>query len=268
MIENSIHPTAIVESGAELEGVIVGPYCIVRAGARIGKGSELIAHIYIDGHTVMGENNVIYPFASIGMQPQDLKYRGEPSRVVIGDRNQIRESITIHRGTASGQMETRIGSDCLLMAYSHVAHDCTVGDHVVMANAAALAGHVEVHDYAILGGLSAVRQFCRVGTRAFLTAGSMIGLDAPPYCVAEGRRAGLAGINIEGLKRAGHDTEEIAGIKRAYKELFAHGRTLNEGLAVIAQDEQPLVKRFSDFVRASSRGVLHPLRTHAAHEIG
>jgi len=256
---NQIHETAVVEPGAELEGVTVGPYCVVRSGVKIGSGTTLVAHVYIEGKTTIGQDNVIYPFASIGMRPQDLKYHGENSTVVIGDRNHIRESATIHRGTEQGRMETRIGNDCLLMAYSHVAHDCLVEDYVILANSSTLAGHVSVYSHATLGGLTAVHQFSRIGAYAFLSGGTMVGLDVPPYCIAEGRRGGLVGINSVGLKRAGFSQERMSAIKRAYREFFKQGGTVEEACLLLEQEKQPDVQLFIDFVRHSQRGITRPL---------
>ena len=255
---NEIHPTAIIHQGAELDGVSVGPFCVVGEKVRLGRGCKLISHVHIDGDTQLGTENVIHPFAAVGGPPQDLKYAGEPTKVIIGNRNHIRESVTIHRGTHTG--ETRIGDDCLFMAYSHVAHDCVIGNHVVLANCASLAGHVEVHDWAVLGGLSAVHQFCRVGTRAFLSGGTMIGQDAPPYCIAEGRRGGLAGVNVIGLQRAGYSPERVTTIKRVYKAYYVKGTPKAERLAGLDPTATPDTKIFLDFVRDSKRGVLFPIR--------
>jgi UDP-N-acetylglucosamine acyltransferase len=261
---NEIHPTAVVAKGAELDGVHIGPFCIVGEKVRIGKGSRLLSHVSIDGDTALGPDNVVFPFTSLGAAPQDLKYGGEASRVRIGTGNQIRESVTIHRGTESGHMETRVGDHCMIMAYAHIAHDCVVGNRVVLANGVQLAGHVVVDDFATLGGLAAVHQFSRVGTRAFVSAGSMLALDAPPYCIAEGRRAKIAGINIVGLQRAGFDAERITAIKRVYKEFFAPGRSKEERLADLTPNATADVLVFLDFIRASKRGVMFPLRRGGA----
>lgn len=261
MSNNQIHSTAVIESGAELEGVSVGPYCVIKRGARIAAGTQLLSHIYIDGDTHIGRDNMIYPFTSIGAPPQDLKYRGELSRVRIGDNNQIRESVTIHRGTQGGIMETRIGNHCLLMANAHIAHDCVLEDHVIITNCASLGGHVLVQKFAILGGLAGVRQFCKIGTRAFLTAGAMVTLDVPPFCIADGAdgpRAGLVGLNIEGLKRAQYSDERISQLKKAYREFFLPGRTREEALAIVSQNATPDVLVFIDFIKQSERGILRP----------
>ena len=265
---NEIHPSAVVAKGAELDGAHIGPFCIIGDMVRIGKGTRLISHVFVDGDTTFGPDNTIFPFASIGAAPQDLKYGNEASRVRIGAGNQIRESVTIHRGTESGHMETRIGDHNMIMAYAHIAHDCVVGNRVVLANGVQLAGHVEVADHVIMGGLAAVHQFCRVGTRAFVSAGSMMSLDAPPYCVAEGRRAKIAGLNVIGLQRAGFDKERLSAIKRVYKDYFAPGRSKEERLAALTPGATPDVMVFLDFIRASQRGVMFPLRRGAESDEG
>lgn len=217
-----IHPTAIVSDKAVLgEGVKVGPYCIVDEHVSIGKGTELISHVVVSGHTRIGENNRFFPFSSIGHEPQDLKYHGEPSQVVIGDRNTIRENVTINPGTEGGGMLTRIGHDNLLMAYCHVAHDCLLDNGIVMANAATLAGHVEVHDGAIIGGMTAVHQFLRIGRYAMVGGMSGIVKDVPPFCLtAGGYRPGLVGLNLVGLRRRQFSKESISLLKEVYRLLL------------------------------------------------
>lgn len=256
---NEIHPTAIVDKAAELDGVFVGPFCVVGPKVKIGKGSRLISHVSIDGDTVLGTENIMYPFSALGHPPQDLKYANEPTRTRIGNSNQFRESATVHRGTPSGHQETIIGSGGLFMANSHVAHDCIVGDHVVLANCASLAGHVEIDSYAILGGLTAVHQFCKVGTRAFLSGGTMVNMDVPPFTLAEGRRQGLAGLNSVGLRRAGYSAERISNVKRIYKEFFKQGALRDESLAALQAIGGEDAQTWISFIKRSKRGLLRPL---------
>lgn len=255
---NEIHPTAVVAKGAELDGATIGPFCVIGDKVRVGKGTTLMNHVFVDGDTTLGPDNVVFPFASIGAAPQDLKYGNEASRVRIGSGNQIRESVTIHRGTESGHMETKIGDHNMIMAYAHIAHDCIVGNRVVLANGVQLAGHVEVDDHVIMGGLAAIHQFCRVGTRAFVSAGSMLSLDVPPYCVAEGRRAKIAGINVIGLQRSGYNAERVTAIKRCFKAFFAPGKTKEERLNELTPNATADVLVFLDFIRKSKRGVIFP----------
>jgi len=259
-VSSRIHPTAIVEKGAELDdGVVVGPYCVIGADVHIGKGSELMSHVVVTGRTSLGENNRIFPFASIGHEPQDLKYHGEPSKVIIGDGNTIRENVTINPGTEGGGMVTQIGHGNMLMAYAHVAHDCKLGNGVILANCATLAGHVEIEDGAIIGGLAAIHQFVRVG--CYTMMGGMCGVnkDVPPYClVTGGYRAGLGGLNLVGLKRQGFSLEKIQRLKEVYRILLQEGGKLNERLdeasAVAGDDEHAL--HLLDFVRHAKRGVV------------
>jgi UDP-N-acetylglucosamine acyltransferase len=263
---NDIHPTAVVEKGAELDGVTVGPFSVVKAGVHIGKGTVLHGHCWIEGDTVLGQNNQVLPFASIGTPPQDLKYAGEPTRVRIGDSNIFRENSTIHRGTAQGHMETKIGSRCMIMGSAHIAHDCSLGNNVIMSQGAALAGHVEVGDFVIMGGMVGVHQFSRIGERSFLSAGTMVAQDVPPFCLAEGRRAGLVGINVIGLKRAGFSQERVMAIRRMYKEFYKIGATRADAIAAAEAIPGEDVKLFLDFVKASTRGVLRPRREYEGPE--
>ncbi|MEJ5299756.1 MAG: acyl-ACP--UDP-N-acetylglucosamine O-acyltransferase [Thermodesulforhabdaceae bacterium] len=254
-----IHPTAIIHDGAEIgEGTVVEPYAIIGPKVILGRRNRVGAHAVIDGNTKIGDNNVIFPFVSIGLPPQDLTYKGEPTEVIIGDRNVIREGVTIHRGTARGTGVTRIGNDNYLMAYSHVAHDCSIGNHVIMANCASLAGHVVIDDYAVLGGLTGAHQFVRIGKYAFIGGLSGIFMDIPPFMIAAGNRAKLYGPNIVGLKRAGFPQETTLAIKRAYKILFRSGLTLKAAIQRI-RSEVILCKEIEEliaFVEApSKRGI-------------
>lgn len=252
------HPTAIVDSKAELDTEVeVGAYSIIGAGVRIGKGSKIHSHVVIQGRTSLGEANVVYPFATIGSAPQDLKYKGEPSELIIGNHNTIREYVSLNPGTSGGGMVTRVGDQNLLMMYCHIAHDCIVGNRNVIANGATLGGHVIVEDFVILGGLVGVHQFVRIGTGAILGAGSMVSKDVPPYCNATGDRAKLHGLNVEGLKRRGFDKPVIDAIRKAYRICFQSKLKTDDALEKI-RDELPAipeVEKFVSFIAASQRGV-------------
>ncbi len=255
----TIHPTAIVAAEAQLaDDVIIGPYCIVGANVSLGSGTELMSHVVIDGHTTIGARNRFFPFSSIGQVPQDLKYHGEPSEVIIGDDNTIRENVTINLGTEGGGMVTRLGNRNLLMAYTHVAHDCILGDEVIMANCATLAGHITVEDGVILGGLSAVHQFVRIGKYAMV--GGMCGptKDVPPFClVSGGYQPGLSGLNLIGLKRRGLSGEQIRHLKELYRVLLQGSGKMSERLQqaeAMAADVNG--QYLIDFVRAAERGVI------------
>lgn len=255
----AVDARAVIDPAAELdEDVKVGPFAVIGAGVRIGRGTEVGPHVVIRGSTLIGRDNRIFQFASIGEDPQDKKYAGEETRLEIGDRNQIREFTTIHRGTVQDQSLTLIGSDNLLMAYTHVAHDCRIGDHVIMANAASLGGHVHVGDWAILGGFSIVHQFCRIGAHCFTAMGSAIGKDVPPYLMAGGHPARPHGINSEGLKRRGFSAEQMSTIKRAYKTLYLSGLPLaaaREQIDAAAADDEVL-RLMADFLAASGRSIV------------
>jgi len=254
-----IHASAIVSDKAELaEGVQIGPFCVVDEHVRIGAGTQLLSHVVITGHTTIGENNKFFPFSSIGHQPQDLKYHGEPSEVIIGDNNTIRENVTINPGTEGGGMLTRVGNHNLLMAYSHVAHDCIVGSNVVMANCATLAGHVEVGDGAIIGGMSAIHQFLRIGRFAMIGGMSGIVKDVPPFSLtAGGYRPGLAGLNLVGLKRQGASSDKIRLLKEVYRVLLQSTDSLEQRLAeadILAEGDE-YAEYLVEFVRTSKKGL-------------
>lgn len=261
MIDNTalIHPSAIVEDGAIIgAGVRIGPFCYVGSQVEIGAGTELKSHVVVNGITTIGVDNQIYQFASIGEVNQDLKYAGEPTRVEVGDRNRIRESVTIHRGTAQGGGVTKVGSDNLLMVNVHIAHDCMIGDRCILANNATLGGHVTVDDFAIIGGMTAVHQFCVIGAHVMVGGCSGVAQDVPPYLIAQGNHATPFGINIEGLKRRGFDREALQAIRGAYKLLYRSGKTLDEvkpEIAVLAE-QHPTVQLFSDFFARSTRGII------------
>ncbi len=253
-----IHPTAIVESGAWLdEGVEVGPYSVIGAHVKIGRGSWIGPHVVLQGRTEIGSRNKFYQFVSVGEAPQDLKYKGEPTCLRIGDENVFREGVTVHLGTPGGKGITTLGDNNLLMAYSHVAHDCEIGSSVVLANSAALAGHVWMGDYAILGGLCGVHQFVRIGESALIGAGSMVAMDISPFMIAQGDRANLRGVNVIGLERRGFPSDAIEKIQWAYKLIFRSKLKLEEALVRVTQKmgETPEVARLVDFIRSSERGV-------------
>ncbi|ATX79274.1 acyl-[acyl-carrier-protein]--UDP-N-acetylglucosamine O-acyltransferase [Mariprofundus aestuarium] len=256
-----IHPTAIVDAGAELgEGVSIGPYSIVGPNVKLGDHCELISHAVVTGNTTMGSGNRVFSFSSIGQIPQDLKFHGEPSEVIIGDNNQIRENVTINAGTEGGGMVTRIGSNNMLMAYTHVAHDCILGNNIVLANCATLAGHVEVDDQAIIGGLSAIQQFVRIGKLAMIGGMSGVTKDVAPYCLlAGGYRASLSGLNIVGLKRKGFNATQVSRLKEVYRILLQEGGKRDERLAeaeLLLEDGDDVAREIIDFVRTAKRGLM------------
>jgi len=252
-----IHPTAVIDSGAQVhETCEIGPYAIIGPDVTIGSGTRIGPHTVISGPTVIGEQNRIFQFASIGEDPQDLKYDGEESRLVIGDRNTIREFVTINRGTTGGGGETRLGSDNLLMAYVHVAHDCIIGSHTIFANAASLAGHVTVGDYAILGGFSLVHQFSRVGDHSFSGMGSVINKDIPPFLLVSGHYVEAKGVNKQGLKRRGFSSEAISAIHKTYLKMVKKKGVKDDSLAEIEAlaKEHESVAQLLEFIRNSERG--------------
>ncbi|MGL9760233.1 MAG: acyl-ACP--UDP-N-acetylglucosamine O-acyltransferase [Symbiopectobacterium sp.] len=254
-----IHPSAIVEDGAIIDArVHIGPFCYVGSHVEIGEGTVLKSHVVINGITKIGRDNEIYQFSSIGEVNQDLKYVGEPTRVEIGDRNRIRESVTIHRGTEQGGGLTKVGSDDLLMINTHIAHDCVIGNCCILANNATLGGHVEVNDFAIIGGMTAVHQFCVIGAHVMIGGCSGVVQDVPPYVIAQGNHATPFGLNVEGLKRHGFEKETQQVIRNTYKLLYRSGRTLEEvkpEIEALAKDH-PAVQAFIDFFARSTRGII------------
>jgi UDP-N-acetylglucosamine acyltransferase len=256
MAESAVHPTAIVEAGAELgNGVSIGPYCVVGRDVRLAAGVELVSHVAVAGRTMIGEATRIFPFASIGHQPQDLKYKGEPSTLSIGSGCIIREGVTINPGTEGGGMATVVGDRCAFLANSHVGHDCRVGDNVVFSNNVMLAGHCTVGDYAILGGGAAVIQFARVGAHSFIGGMSGLEQDLIPYGMALGNRAHLSGLNIVGLQRRGFSRTDIHDLRRAYRLLFAAEGTLMERVEDVAAEfkDHPIVVEIVEFIRAGGK---------------
>lgn len=257
-----IHPSAVVDSNAEIaDSAVVGPFCMVGPDVVLGDNVELVSHVAVAGRTRIGAGTRIFPFASIGHRPQDLKYKDEPSVLEIGANNQIREHVTMNPGTEGGGMVTRVGDNCLFMASAHVAHDCILGNNVIMANNATLAGHVSVGDYAFLGGLSAVHQFVRIGKHAMI--GGMTGVEADviPFGVVIGNRAHLNGLNIVGLKRRGFSRDDIHTLRNAYRLLFAPEGTLQERLSDVEDQYQgnAVVMEIVAFIRAdTSRSLSTP----------
>jgi UDP-N-acetylglucosamine acyltransferase len=253
-----IHETALVDRRAEVDSdVEVGPYSIVGACVKIGKGSRIKSHVVIEGRTTIGEGNVIFQFATVGSVPQDLKYKGEPSELIIGNHNTIREFVSINPGTAGGGMVTRVGERNLLMMYCHIAHDCVLGSYNIIANGATLGGHVVIEDYVIVGGLVGIHQFTKVGRGAILGAGSMVSKDVPPYCNATGDRARLHGLNLEGLRRRGIGKAKIEALKKAYRIMFRSKLKTREAIAEVRQELSGCdeAEQLVTFVENSERGV-------------
>lgn len=256
-----VHPTAVVSRGAELgSGVSVGAYAVVGPHVKLGDRTEIGPHATIEGHTSLGEECIVSPYASVGSVPQDLKFHGEDSRLVVGSRNRIREYSTLSVGTESGGMETLVGDDNLFMNFSHVAHDCVVGNHCILANGAQLAGHVILQDHAIVSGLAAIAQFVTIGESAFLGGGSMVVKDVPPFCLANGDRARLTGLNQVGLERRGFSEEEISALKQAYRALFRSGALAKDAIAGIRAElgDVARAEQLAAFVEKSERGVTRP----------
>jgi UDP-N-acetylglucosamine acyltransferase len=254
-----IHPQAIIEPGAIIgENVTIGPWTYIASNVVIGDNCNISSHVVINGPTTLGKGNRIFQFASIGEDCQDLKYDGEPTELIIGDNNIFRESCTIHRGTAQDNSLTQIGSNNLFMAYTHVAHDCVVGSHCIMANNASIAGHVKVGDHVIIGGMAGVHQFCHIGQHSFVAANALVLKDVPAYVMASGQPAKPFGLNSEGLKRRGFDKDVILSIKRAYKAIYRKGLTVEEALEHIAEqvEQSAELAAFTDSVKASTRGII------------
>ncbi|MGB5101732.1 MAG: acyl-ACP--UDP-N-acetylglucosamine O-acyltransferase [Steroidobacteraceae bacterium] len=255
----SIHPTAVVAPGVQLaEGVEIGAYTVIGAGVEIGANTVIGPHVVVNGPTCIGAENRIFQFASVGDAPQDRKYRGEPTRLEIGDRNVIRECVTINRGTTKDEGVTRIGSDNLFMAYAHVAHDCQVGNQCVLANSATLGGHVQLGDWVIMGGLSAIHQFCKVGAHAFIANNAAVTRDVPPYVMAVGQPAAAHSVNAEGLKRRGYSPEQIRNIRNAFRVLYRSGLKLADAqaqLEAIAR-EQAEILPLVEFLPLATRSIV------------
>lgn len=254
-----IHETAIVPHSAGIgNGCYIGPYCVVGEHVKLADNVRLESHVVVDGRTSIGEGTHVFPFASIGLAPQDLKYGGEETAVEIGKRNQIREFVTVHRGTAGGGGLTKIGDDNLLMAQAHVAHDCQVGSNVIMANAATLAGHVEIADRASVGAYSGVHQFCRVGFEAFIGGYSVVVKDAPPFAIIQGNHAKCYGLNRVGLKRRGYSLETIKKLSHAFYLLLSAKLNTTQALERIREEikDCPEVDLLANFIETSKRGIV------------
>ena len=259
-VSQMIHPTAIVDPAARIDaGVMVGPYAVIGAGVCIGEGTTVGAHCVLEGRTTIGRDNRIHSFASLGAAPQDKKYGGEPTRLVIGDRNTIREFCTFNVGTAQDRGVTTVGDDNWIMAYVHIAHDCIVGNHTILANNATLAGHVQVADYAIIGGLTGVHQFTKVGAHVMAGFASHISQDVPPYMMVDGNPLAVRGLNLEGLRRRGFSAERLAVIKQMHRLLYRQGLTLEAARAAIAalssDDAGEDIARMLAFIDQSTRGL-------------
>src|SRR4051812_18327243 len=261
----AIHPTAIVDPGAQIDSTVsIGPYTVIGAHVRIGAGTTVGPHAVIEGHTTIGRDNRIFQFASLGGIPQDKKYAGEPCELVIGDRNTIREFTTFNIGSPGGGGVTRVGNDNWLMAYVHLAHDCVVGDHTIFANNSQLAGHVEVGDYVILGGFTVVHQFVRIGAHGMTAMCSLLFADQPPFVMSQGQPAQARSMNFEGLRRRGFSPARIAAVKAMHKALYRDGLTLEQSRARIAAlagatpEAQPDVAMMIDFLDGTNpqRGIV------------
>ncbi len=254
-----IHPTALIDDDAQLaDDVQVGPYCVIGADVKIAAGSVLKSHVVIGPHTKIGSNNIIYPFACIGEAPQDKKFADENTRLLIGDNNTIREYVTINRGTIDDRHITEVGNDNWIMAYVHIAHDCVVGDHTIMANGTTLAGHVHIGDHVILGGFTKVHQFCRIGAHAFTAMDTALQKDVPPFVMAHGNPAKPRAINFEGLKRRDFSKQRISNIKKAYRYLYQSELSLQEALLSLkelAKDDEDVALMY-DFISASQRSII------------
>ncbi len=253
-----IHPTALIDPSARLhEGVSVGAYTVIGKGVEIGPDTEIGHHVIIEGPTGLGAKNRIFPFASIGLEPQDKKFHGEDSKLQIGEGNTIREYVTINRGSEAGGWLTQVGNHNWIMAYCHIAHDCRIGNQVVMANGTTLGGHVLIEDYVVLGGLTAVHQFCRIGAYALTGGQSMIAQDIVPYIIAAGNRAKVAGLNYVGLERNGFSAQDIDEINKLYRIFFLSGLSKDNAVVKMRAELPPTnhLNRFIDFVESSQRGV-------------
>ncbi|RUO38212.1 acyl-[acyl-carrier-protein]--UDP-N-acetylglucosamine O-acyltransferase [Aliidiomarina shirensis] len=254
-----IHETAIIDKSARIgANVSIGAYSVVGPDVDIGDDCIIHSHVVLKGPTRIGRGNHIFQFCSIGEDCQDKKFNGEPTELVIGDRNVFREACTIHRGTIQDNSLTQIGNDNLFMAYVHVAHDCMIGSNNILANNTTLAGHVHLGDYVILGGFTGVHQFCKIGSHSFAAVSSVVVQDIPPYVMAQGHNARPRTINSEGLRRRGFSAEQIQNIKRAYKLLYRSALTIEEAAAAITELEEPLLDDFVQFVSHSERGIIRP----------
>ena len=258
-MSQQIHPTAIIEDGASIgKNVSIGPFCVIGPDVSIGDGCDLRSHVVVAGLTEIGENCIIYPFASLGQPPQDLKFNGEKTRLKIGKNNTIREYVTMNPGTVTGAKETVVGDNCLFMVGAHVAHDCIVGNNVILANNGTLAGHVEIGDFAILGGLSAVHQFIRIGAYSIIGGCTGVDSDVIPYGRVKGERGYLMGLNLIGLERQGHSKDTIRSMQKAFNKLFASEGTLEQRIEALEKEygNDQVIRKIVDFAKAKTK---HPL---------
>ena len=258
-MSEKIHATAIIDKKAELDSSVeIGPYSVIGPNVKIDAGTRIAGHVTISDHTIIGKNNQIFQYSSLGEAPQDKKYKGEPTLLEIGDNNTIREFCTFNRGTVQDKGTTKIGNDNWIMAYVHLAHDCLIGNHTIFANNASLAGHVDVHDYAILGGFTLIHQFCKIGSHVITAVGSVVFKDIPPYVTAAGYDAKPHGINAEGLKRRGFSPEAILEVKRAYKILYRQNLTLDEAkIELLSKSIQHKeINLLVEFLNSSTRGIV------------
>ena len=254
-----IHPSAVISPHAEIaSGVRIGPFSVIGEHVTIGKDTNIGSHVVIDGHTQLGKRNRIYPFVSIGSPPQDVGYRGEDTRVFIGDDNLIREYVTINRATTKEEWKTVVGNESYLMAYAHIAHDCVLGNKVIMANVATLGGHIAVGDHAVLGGMVAVHQFVRIGAYAFIGGKAGVDRDVPPFMITAGSRAKLYGVNGRGLKRLGFSQETLEGLKKAYRIIWRDNKRMSEGINQVKKEIKsfPELEMLLSFIEESKRGIL------------
>lgn len=256
MMSENIHPTAVIEDGAQIASTVkIGPYSVIGKNVVLEDHVEISSHVHIEGHTILGEGTKVFPFASLGTIPQDLKFEGEESKLLIGKNNTIREHVTMNPGTRHDNLETVVGDNCLFMMATHVAHDCVVGDNVIMANNATLAGHVRVGDYAVLGGLSAVHQFVRIGEHAVIGGMSGVENDVIPYGRVKGERAFLAGLNLIGLERRGFSKEQIRNLQRAFNQLFGDEGTMDQRIDMVSSDfsDDDLIQSITSFAKEKTR---------------
>ena len=259
----NVHTSAVVDSSAQIaETALIGPYCVVGPNVVLDEGVQLISHVVVDGHTEIGANTVVQPFASLGTPPQHSRFKGEPSTLIIGKNNTIREHVTMHPGTEHGRMTTTIGDNCLFMVGSHVAHDCMIANDVILTNSVALGGHVVVDEFAIIGGLSGIHQYVRIGKHSMIGGCSAVESDVIPYGSVKGNRARLSGLNIIGLRRRGFSREDIRSLRTAYGLLFSQGGNMAERISEVADlfADHPGVRDILDFIQAdSSRAICQPL---------
>ena len=253
---NNIHTTAIIEDGVVLgDSITIGAYTIIKSGVTIGDGTTIASHTLIEGNTTIGKNNQIFSHAVLGTIPQDLKFNGEETFLIIGDNNKIREHTLINTGTSGGGYKTVIGNNNLIMGHVHIGHDCILANNIVVANSTAIAGHVEIDNYAVVGGLSAIHQFVQIGEHSMIGGGSIVIQDIPPYCITEGNRATLRGLNINGLRRRMENRKDIDAIKKAYKRLFESNEPLQDVVQELLKSDNIYVHNLAKFVKNTKRGI-------------